>query len=312
MKIEERHEVIELSDRDAGEPRLHSAALPETATAAARHTGKARRRVAFAFLGIAALIAAFLAFEFALSGLSEARSQRLLLTQFKALSDQGVASTLDWLPQPGQPVGILSVPRLGLQSVVVEGTSSSETAKGPGHFAGSPLPGRPGNSVIAGRRTSYGGPFARLGELQPGDTIQMTTGVGTFTYIVSGLTYVHPNDLDVLNPTSDNRLTLMTSDPPYRASGRLVATAALQGLPARQHLEPAVVIPADQVGLTGEPWAFAPLLLWLELFGGVLIGALWFRRRISSRVAWLFGSPLAVALLWAIFSSLSRLLPATL
>ena len=223
-----------------------------------------------------------------------------------------MASTLGWIPQQGQPVGILSIPRLGLQTVVVEGTSSSETAKGPGHFAGSPLPGRPGNSVIAGRRTSYGAPFSRLSELQAGDTIQVTTGVGTFTYQVSGLTYVHPNDQDVLAPTADNRLTLMTSDPRYRATGRLVVTASLEGLPAPQHLEPAVVLPADQVGITGEPWALAPLILFLELFGGVLIGALWFRRRISRRVAWLFGAPLAVALMWAIFSALSRLLPATL
>ncbi len=311
MKIEERPELIALPD-DAGDPTEPRAGLSEARTAAVPSSGRARRRVAFGFLVFAALVAAFLVFEFGLSGLSAARSQTILLQQFQSLSDQGVASTIDWRPANGQPVGILSIPRLGLQQVVVEGTSSSETAKGPGHFAASPLPGRPGNSVIAGRRTSYGKPFHGLDQLQPGDLIQVITGVGTFTYAVTGLATIHPNDQDVLGPTTDNRLTLITSDPPYRASGRLVATASLVGLPAPAHLEPTVVIPQDQVGLTGEPWAFAPLLLWLELLAVTIVGALWFRRRISTRVAWLLATPLSLALLWAIFSAMSRLLPATL
>jgi sortase A len=308
MKIVERPELIEITQ----EAESRRAGLVEAKASSKPRVGVTRRRVAFVLLGVAALIAAFLVFEFGLSGLSQARSQTLLLKEFQALSDQGVASTLDWRPVEGQPVGILSIPRLGLQTVVVEGTSSSETAKGPGHFAGSALPGRPGNSVIAGRRTSYGAPFSGLQLLQPQDLIQVVTGVGTFTYSVTVLTVVHPNDQDVLGPTTDNRLTLITSNPKYRASGRLVATASLVGLPAPAQLEPTVVIPQDQVGLTGEPWAFAPLLLWLELLAGVILGVLYFRRRISGRVAWLFGTPLALALLWAIFSAMSRLLPATL
>ena len=315
MKIEERPELIELPDEmaaaDASEAKPKG--RPKGRKGAKdRPVRTTRRRVAFILLGTAALIGAFLVFEFGLSGLSEARSQTILLQQFQALSDQGVASTLDWRPATGEPVGILSIPRLGLQSVVVQGTSSSETAKGPGHFAGSALPGRPGNSVIAGRRTSYGAPFSGLDQLVSGDVVQVITGVGTFTYAVSGTSYVHPNDQDVLGPTTDNRLTLITSDPKYRATGRLVVTASLVGLPAPAHLEPTVVIPQDQVGLTGEPWAFAPLLLWLELLAGTIIGVLYFRRRISARVAWLFGAPLAIALMWAIFSAMSRLLPATL
>jgi sortase A len=310
VKIEERPEFVRLTDVEAETAK--PAAEPAGKKPAAERLGKARRRVAFVFLGIAAIIAAFLAFEFGLSGLSEARSQRLLLKEFKALSDQGVASTLGWTPLPGQPVGILSIPRIGLSTMMVEGTSSSDTAQGPGHFTGSALPGRPGNSVIAGRRTSYGSPFSRLGELQVGDTIDVSTGVGAFTYTVTGITQVRPNDLDVLGTTPDNRLTLMTSDPAYRATGRLVVTASLNGLPAPQRVGQAITTPVDQVGLSGEPWAAAPLILGLELLIGALIGALWFRRRISGRVAWLFGTPVVIALLWAIFTSLSRLLPSTL
>jgi sortase A len=310
MKIEERPEVIELPD-EAGAPSSPRPELKEVpAPAPARRSP--RRWVGIGLMVFAALVALFLVFEFGLSALSAARSQTILLKQFQSLSDQGVATTLDWQPAEGQPIGILSIARIGLQQVVVQGTSSSQTARGPGHFIGSPLPGRPGNSVIAGRRTSYGKAFHGLDQLQKGDQIQVVTGVGTFTYTVTGLSTVHPNDQDVLGPTTDNRLTLITSDPAYRATGRLVATASLVGLPAPAPVVAPVVIPQDQVGLTGEPWAFAPLMLWLELLAVAIVGALWFRRKISARVAWLLAVPLSIGLLWAIFSAMSRLLPATL
>src|ERR1700675_3351750 len=118
------------------------------------------RRVIGATLSIfALLVLAFCIYEFALSGFMEARSQRFLLSQFRSLTDQGPATTVEWAPVQGQPVAILTIPRLGVQNVVVEGTTSSRTTEGPGHYRGSALPGRPGNSVIIGRRTTYGKPF---------------------------------------------------------------------------------------------------------------------------------------------------------
>lgn len=304
MKIEERPELVE----------VESTGVPVVAERPVKKPRRQRvRRVAgIVCLATAATIGAFLVFEFGISSLSAARSQRMLLTQFQTLSAQGPASTVTWQPALGQPIGILTIPRLGLQTVVVEGTSSSDTAQGPGHFAGSPLPGRPGNSVIAGRRATFGSPFANLGELQKGDTIQVSTGVGMFTYAVTGHMTIKPNDLDAVNPTTDNRLTLMTSDPKYRASGRLVVTASLVGLPAPEARKPIAVLPQDQVGLSGEPWALAPLLLWIELLVGTALVALWLSRRSARRVAWLYATPIVIALMWASFMALNRLLPATL
>ena len=51
----------------------------------------------------------------------------------------------------------------------MQGTTSGLTRAGPGHLAASVLPGQPGNSVIIGRQTSYGGPFKRLASLHAGD-----------------------------------------------------------------------------------------------------------------------------------------------
>ena len=65
-------------------------------------------------------------------------------------------------PRPGDPVAILSLPTIGSRSIVVEGTRSDELMCGPGHLRSSPLPGRAGNSVVFGRRTTYGAPFSDL------------------------------------------------------------------------------------------------------------------------------------------------------
>src|SRR5437899_1945069 len=42
---------------------------------------------------------------------------------------------------PGDPVGRLRIPRLGLTKIVVDGTDESELKKGPGRYLGSFLPG---------------------------------------------------------------------------------------------------------------------------------------------------------------------------
>ena len=44
------------------------------------------------------------------------------------------------------------------------------------------MPGQTGNAAIAGHRTTYGAPFYRLNELQPGDDIFVTTSQGKFHY----------------------------------------------------------------------------------------------------------------------------------
>ncbi len=47
------------------------------------------------------------------------------------------------------------------------------------------MPGQPGNSAIAGHRTTYGAPFFRLDELKAGDQILVTTRQGRFRYDVT-------------------------------------------------------------------------------------------------------------------------------
>ncbi len=87
-------------------------------------------------------------------------------------------------PPEGEPVGIIGIPRIGLERVIVEGVSKVDLKKGPGHYPGTPLPGQAGNVGIAGHRTTYGAPFNRIDELVPGDEINIVTTQGPFTYEV--------------------------------------------------------------------------------------------------------------------------------
>ncbi|WP_439135821.1 class GN sortase [Pseudomaricurvus sp.] len=53
---------------------------------------------------------------------------------------------------------------------VLEGAAGNSLAFGPGHMAGTALPGTPGNSVVGGHRDTH---FAFLKELQVGDHLQV-------------------------------------------------------------------------------------------------------------------------------------------
>jgi sortase A len=136
-------------------------------------------------------------------------------------------------PDAGTGVAEISIPKIGLNMVVVEGVSVDDLKKGPGHYPGTPLPGEAGNVVISGHRTTYLHPFRNIDQLSPGDTIYLTALNGvTYTYLVRSLTTVLPTDIAVVNNTPDNQLTLTTCTPPFSASHRLILVADLQGSPS--------------------------------------------------------------------------------
>jgi sortase A len=84
---------------------------------------------------------------------------------------------------PGLPViGRIVVPRLGLDTTLYNGAELAQIDHGPSHYPGTAMPGRKGNTVIAGHRVTHTAPFRGLGELQPGDTATFVMPYGSFTY----------------------------------------------------------------------------------------------------------------------------------
>lgn len=143
----------------------------------------------------------------------------------------------------GEPYAVIRIPRLGrhYRFVIVQGTTATDLRKGPGHFRSSGRPGRRGNFVVSGHRTTYLAPFNRIGELRRGDRILVETNAHRYVYRVTGKRVVLPTDLAVTLPVPmrphmaprHSWITLTTCTPKYSASHRLIVFGRLAATRAR-------------------------------------------------------------------------------
>ena len=72
----------------------------------------------------------------------------------------------------GDTLAKLKIPRLETELYVVEGDGQRELRRGPGHLAGTAMPGENGNCVIAGHRDTH---FRVLKDIREGDDIILQT-----------------------------------------------------------------------------------------------------------------------------------------
>ncbi|MGQ0679883.1 MAG: sortase [Actinomycetota bacterium] len=150
-------------------------------------------------------------------------------------------------------MAIIRIPAIGVDKVVVAGTGRAELARGPGLYASSPMPGAAVNLAIAGHRTTYGGPFLKIGELQTGDRIEVLTKNGLLAYEVARIHRVAPTDLAPLAQSGPARLTLTTCDPPGSATRRLVVEAGLVDASINQSVLPTAANPTTESNGTEDP-----------------------------------------------------------
>jgi sortase A len=177
--------------------------------------------------------------------------------------------------------------------------------------------------AFAGHRTTYGHPFNRIDELEPGDPILVTTTAGvTYRYEMTEQKKVTPDHIEVLDDTPDNRLTLTTCHPKYSAEQRLIVTAKLvtplaPAPPAAADATPPpprrsqLASSDESAGLSGARTAQRPAVAWAILAASVWLAA-WALGRWSGRrwTAYLVGAPIFLVLLFMFFENFARLLPA--
>jgi sortase A len=130
-------------------------------------------------------------------------------------------------PLPGDAVGKIVIPSIDVSEYVVEGTDMENLRKGPGHYPDTPLPGERGTVAIAGHRTTYGAPFRKLDELDPGATIEVEMPYGTFRYRVQKTEIVDNDALWIKDRKPYDRLVLSACHPLYSAAQRIVTFARL-------------------------------------------------------------------------------------
>jgi sortase A len=309
-------------------------------------------------IAVGVLILLFVVYQLWGTGIREAQAQRKLENEFEQrLGDAGVTApdessqgpaptTTTTTPGPppapvaeGDAMAHIRIPAIGVDKIVVEGVTLEDLKRGPGHYPDTPLPGQPGNAAIAGHRTTYGAPFNRIDELDPGDEILVTTVQGAFRYEVSDQLIVSPKEVAVLDDFGDNRLTLTACHPKYSARQRIVVVAALVGEAAPAANAPpgpeTGAIPGDggndggngdngsdassgdelsastvEGGLSGERAA-----IWPAIALGVACGLIWTAAWLLGKVwrtwpAYLLCLPLFLLMLFFFFENFSRVLPA--
>ena len=117
----------------------------------------------------------------------------------------------------GGYLATLKIPTLGLSVKVYQGTDSDALRKGAGHFASTSI--WDGNVAIAGHNRGVNNHFGKIHTLDIGDTIKLTTKLGTRTYEVYAVYKVSVDDMSVLNDSTENIITLVTcvrDQPTYR------------------------------------------------------------------------------------------------
>lgn len=140
----------------------------------------------------------------------------------------------------GEAIAKLVIPRLDVELYVVEGDGAAQLRRGPGHLAGTAMPGQDGNCIIAGHRDTH---FRALRDIRKGDQIVLQTRAGKYTYLVKSTQVVAPSNSASLKPTTDAELHLITCYPFYylgSAPKRFVVQAQLQTGPDAATSQPVI------------------------------------------------------------------------
>ncbi|HXY85834.1 MAG TPA: class E sortase [Gaiellaceae bacterium] len=127
----------------------------------------------------------------------------------------------------GQAIGRIRVPRMGINMVLVDGTSEGSLMKGPGRDLQTYMPGQNRLVYIAGHRTTYLAPFSHIDSMRPGDSVTIEVPYATFLYRVTGYRIVPATDLSVLKSPNHELLALQACHPRFFATHRYIVYAKL-------------------------------------------------------------------------------------
>lgn len=137
--------------------------------------------------------------------------------------------------QDGKLLGFLDIPRIGVSSVVEEGSAPNILSRSVGHVPGTPLPGEVGSVGLAGHLDTY---RQELSKLRIGDVVTFRSSAGFFAYSVVSTAIVATPDASISPPSNQSMLTLINYLPisdPTKAAKQLVIVAR-ENLPIEPYL----------------------------------------------------------------------------
>ena len=142
---------------------------------------------------------------------AKAQLAQLLIERAWQRALAGEAAPRPWPWADTWPVARLEAPAHGVSLFVLSGSSGRTLAFGPGHQAGTPVPGARGNSVIGGHRDTH---LGFLENMIRGDSIRIQRADGvTVEYRVTQLDVLDRRETWVTRNDGATRLTLITCWP---------------------------------------------------------------------------------------------------
>lgn len=217
----------------------------------------------------------------------------------------------DVLLTNGGPVARIEIPTIGVDTIVVEGTSAGTLTAGPGHRRDTRLPGQVGVSILLGRANAYGGPFGSIQSLVPGETINVVTGQGEHRYEVIGVRYAGDPSPPPL-AAAEGRLILETARGyPFAPVGvvRVDARLVSEVLPAGPRETTGRTLPPSHRELaidTGTVWALVFALQFLVVAEAATV---WAYYRVGGAKTWVVAAPVLLLAGLLVADQLVRLLP---
>jgi sortase A len=120
----------------------------------------------------------------------------------------------------------LVIPRLNINTTIVQGVDWEALKQGVGQLYNGYDPSDDfGNVVFAAHNDVYGELFRYLDQLAAGDTFQIQTNTTTYTYAVTDVFTVEPDDVSVLEPRDGATATLISCYP-YRVNDQRIIVYA--------------------------------------------------------------------------------------
>jgi sortase A len=274
------------------------------------------------------LLLLFVAYQLWGTGLAERQAQNKLKSQFitsttvaATSTDAPTTTTPPPAPTKGDVVAQIVIDKINVDKFVIAGVGYKELEKGPGLFAGSPLPGQLGNVSLAGHRTTFGAPFGRVNELVEGDRIVLQTSRGEFVYLVTGPpTIVQATDVDVIRTVDPDRaiLTLVTCHPKWTSENRMIISAELVDEIVPQKPTVFVTEENEPEAVLTEGWFHDPSALPMVILCAFLLIAIagiarwWAGKKWRAVIVYPVAAVVFLPTLFVFFGYLTRLLPTNL
>lgn len=134
------------------------------------------------------------------------------------------------VPTPGPEQAVrIQIPAINVDAPIVQGDGWEQLKKGVGQYAASVDPGKNGNLVLSAHNDIFGEIFRYLDQLENGDEVVVYTSQRAYTYVVTKSQIVEPTAVDVMAPTKNPTVTLISCWPYLVDDQRIIVQGRLKG-----------------------------------------------------------------------------------